>query len=118
MFTPPGPGAVRPGNFITLPNQAINSKGDISVPYDGTIHAAGRTQIKVQQAIVDALKNRAIEPQVVISLVDQRTSLITVLGDVNRPTVPPATAAGERLLDAITRAGGPKSGRLRKHGHA
>ena len=63
----------------------------------------------MQKAIVDALKNRAIEPQVVISLVDQRTSLVTVLGDVNKPAVLNAVPAGERILDAITRAGGPKS---------
>jgi polysaccharide export outer membrane protein len=34
--------------------------------------------------------------------------LITVLGEVNAPTRLPALAAGERVLDSITRAGGPK----------
>src|SRR5262249_37920585 len=38
-----------------------------------------------------------------------RTSLISVLGDVNTPARFPAAQAGERLLDAITRGGGPKS---------
>jgi polysaccharide export outer membrane protein len=101
--------SVRPGNFITLPNQNVDSKGNISVPYAGALRAAGRTPTEVQQSIVDALKNRAIEPQVVVSLVDQRTSLISVLGEVNNPNRFPANAAGEHLLDAITRAGGPKS---------
>ena len=100
---------VRPGNFVNLPNQNIDSKGNISVPYAGAIRAAGRTPPEVQQSIVDALRNRAIEPQVVVALIDQRTSLISVLGDVNNPSRFPANAAGERLLDAITRAGGPKS---------
>jgi polysaccharide biosynthesis/export protein len=100
---------VRPGNFITLPNQNVDNNGNISVPYAGAIRAAGRTPSEVQQSIVDAVKNRAIEPQAVVSLVDQRTSLISVLGDVNTPSRFPANAAGERLLDAITRAGGPKS---------
>ena len=68
----------------------------------------GRTPVEVQQAIVDSLKNRAIEPQAVVSLIDQRTSLVTVLGEVNRPSVLPAVAAGEHILDSITRAGGPK----------
>ena len=105
----PAEASVRPGNFITLPNQAVDNNGNISVPYAGNIRAQGRTQDQVQQAIVDALKNRAIEPQVVVSLVDQRTSLVTVLGDVTRPAVLTAVPAGERILDAITRAGGPKN---------
>lgn len=105
----PAEASVRPGNFITLPNQAVDNNGNISVPYAGNIRALGRTQVQVQQAIVDALKNRAIEPQAVVSLIDQRTSLITVLGEVNKPTVLPAVAAGERILDSITRAGGPRA---------
>ena len=105
----PAEASVRPGNFITLPNQAVDNNGNISVPYAGNIRALGRTQVQVQQSIVDALKNRAIEPQAVVSLVDQRTSLITVLGEVNKPAVLPAVAAGEHILDSITRAGGPKA---------
>ena len=100
---------VRPGNFVNLPNQNVDTKGNISVPYAGAIRAAGRTPSEVQDAIVDALGNRAIEPQAVVALIDQRTSLISVLGDVNTPNRFPANAAGEHILDAITRAGGPRS---------
>jgi len=99
---------VRPGNFITLPNQNVDSSGNISVPYAGAIVARGHTPSEVQQEIVNALRNRAIEPQAVVALIEQRTSLISVLGEVNTPNRFPASAAGERLLDAITRAGGPK----------
>ena len=104
----PAEAGVRPGNFIALPNQQVDSSGNISVPYAGSIHAKGRTPVEVQQAIVDAIKNRAIEPQVVVSLIDQRTSLISVLGEVNTPARFPASMTGEHILDAITRAGGPK----------
>jgi polysaccharide export outer membrane protein len=103
----PAEASVRPGNFVTIPNQPVDVNGNITIPYAGQIRASGRTQVQVQQAIVDALKNRAIEPQVVVSLVDQRTSLITVLGDVGRPSRFPASATPERILDAIARAGGP-----------
>ena len=41
-----------------------------------------------------------------MSIADQRTSLITVLGDVARPSRIPAQLTPERILDAITRAGG------------
>lgn len=103
----PSEAGVRPGNFITIPNQAVDANGNISIPYAGLIRARGRTAVEVQQATVDALKNRAIEPQVIVSLVDQKTSLISVLGDVTRPSRIPASAAGERIIDVITRAGGP-----------
>lgn len=103
---------VRPGNFITLPNQPVDTAGNISVPYAGAVKAAGRTPSQVQQEIVDRIKNRAIEPQAVVSLVTQNTSLITVIGEVNNAFTPsgriPAQPAGERLLDVITRAGGLK----------
>jgi polysaccharide export outer membrane protein len=103
----PAEASVRPGNFVTIPNQEVDNNGNISVPYAGNIRAKGRTPVEVQQAIVDALKNRAIEPQAVVSLVTQRTSLVTVLGDVLRQQVLTAVPAGERILDAIARAGGP-----------
>jgi polysaccharide export outer membrane protein len=103
----PAESGVRPGNFVTIPNQAVDVNGDISIPFGGAIRARGRTQVELQQAIVDSIKDRAIEPQVIASLVDQRTSLISVLGDVTRPSRIPALLTPERIVDAITRAGGP-----------
>lgn len=102
----PAEAGVRPGNFVTIPNQAVDNNGNISVPYAGAIPARGKTPVEVQQAIVAALKNRAIDPQAVVSLIDQRASLISVLGDVRAAGRFPASASGERILDAITRAGG------------
>lgn len=105
----PSEAGVRPGNFVNLPNQSVDNNGNISVPYGGQVRAAGRTPQQVQDEIVNVLKNRAIEPQAVVATVDQRTSLVSVLGDVNTPSRFPANAAGEHILDTITRAGGPKS---------
>lgn len=108
LFIPVEAG-VRPGNFVTIPNQAVDDNGNISVPYAGAIRAKDKTPVEVQQAIVAALNHRAIEPQAVVSLVDQKTSLISVLGDVQKAGRFPASASGERILDAITRAGGPST---------
>jgi polysaccharide biosynthesis/export protein len=107
----PAEASVRPGNFVTLPNQPIDTKGYISVPYAGLIPAAGKTPSEVDKEIVDRIKDRAIEPQAVVSLVTQNTSLITVVGEVNNLITSvtgriPAQPAGERILDVITRAGG------------
>jgi polysaccharide export outer membrane protein len=104
----PSEAGVRPGNFVQLPNQSVDNSGNITVPYAGSVRALGRTPAEVQQSIVNALKNRAIEPQVVVALVTQNTSLISVLGEVNTPARFPVSYAGEKILDEITRAGGPK----------
>ena len=100
----PAEGGVRPGNFVTIPNQAVDIRGNISIPYAGSIGARGRTQVEVQDAIVAALKNRAIEPQVIVSLVEQKTSMISILGEGRSARIP-ATASPERMLDVISRAG-------------
>ncbi|WP_022722520.1 polysaccharide biosynthesis/export family protein, partial [Rhodopseudomonas sp. B29] len=105
----PAEAGVRPGNFVVIPNQAVDDRGNITVPYAGPIRASGRTPPEVQRAIIDALKNRAIEPQVVVTVVEQRTSLISVLGDVKNSGRFPASPAGERIVDVIARAGGPAS---------
>lgn len=105
----PAEAGVRPGNFVVLPNQAVDESGNITVPYAGAIRASGRTPSEVQRAIVEALKGRSIEPQVVVAVVEQRTSLISVLGDVKTSGRFPASPSGERVVDAIARAGGPAS---------
>jgi polysaccharide biosynthesis/export protein len=99
---------VRAGNFVTFPSQIVDNNGNITVPYAGLIKAAGRTNVQIQDDIVTKIKNRAIEPQVIVSLAQQRTSLISVVGAVNTPLrfAVPASGAGDRVLDAITRAGG------------
>jgi polysaccharide export outer membrane protein len=100
----PSEGGVRPGNFVNIPNQAVDIHGNISIPYAGSIRARGRTQVEVQEAIVAALKNRAIEPQVIVSMVEQKTSMISILGEGRSARIP-ATASPERMLDVISRAG-------------
>jgi polysaccharide biosynthesis/export protein len=107
----PSEAGVRPGNFVTLPNQPVDTKGMISVPYAGLVPTAGKTPTEVQQEIVARIKNRAIEPQAVVALVTPNSSLITVIGEINTTIISPtgripAQPGGERILDVITRAGG------------
>jgi polysaccharide export outer membrane protein len=108
----PAEAGVRPGNFVAMPNQPIDPRGNIFIPYAGQIRAAGKTPAQVDQEIVDRIKDRAIEPQAVVALVTQNSSLITVIGEVNGATAFSPSGrivpqpSGERLLDVITRAGG------------
>ena len=108
LFTPGQSAGARPGNFVDLPAQAVDQRGSIYVPYAGEIPAAARTIPEIQQAVIARLQNRAIEPQVVISLNQQHASVVSVLGDVNTPGVLALNSVGERLLALIARAGGPK----------
>jgi polysaccharide biosynthesis/export protein len=108
LFTPGQAAGARPGNFVALPPQAVDQKGSIYVPYAGEIPAAARTIPEIQQAIVARLRNRAIEPQVVVGLNAQHSSVVSVLGDVNTPGVLALNSVGERLLALLARAGGPK----------
>jgi polysaccharide biosynthesis/export protein len=108
LFTPGTAAGARPGNFVDLPAQAVDQKGSIYVPYAGEIPAAARTIPDIQEAIVARLRNRAIEPQVVVSLNQQHSSVVSVLGDVNTPGVLALNSVGERLLALIARAGGSK----------
>jgi polysaccharide biosynthesis/export protein len=98
---------VRAGNFVTLPSQAVDEQGNIAVPYAGSVPAKNRTPSQVQADIVSRLKDRALEPQVIVAVAQQNTSLISVLGDVRSAGRFPASPSGERVLDAIARAGGP-----------
>jgi polysaccharide biosynthesis/export protein len=111
LFIPAEAGA-RAGNFVAIPNQQVDAKGTITVPYAGRVPTAGKTAYEVEQEIVERIKNRAIDPRAVVTLITPNSSLITVLGEVNvgltsSPTGRiPALPAGEHLLDVITRAGG------------
>jgi polysaccharide export outer membrane protein len=108
LFTPAQAAGARPGNFVELPAQAIDQSGNINVPYAGTIPVAGRTIPEVQASIQARLQNRAIEPQIVVSLNTQRSTIVSVLGDVNTPGVLGLSSTGERILSVLARAGGPK----------
>ena len=105
---PDNPPRARPGNFVDLPAQAVDQKGSIYVPYAGEVPAAGRAIPEIQQAVVARLQNRAIEPQVLVSLNQQHASVVSVLGDVTTPGVLALNSVGERLLALIARAGGPR----------
>ncbi len=97
------------GNFINLPAQAVDPRGNITIPYAGSVRIAGRTLGEVQREIEGKLKERAIEPQVVIAVQEERASLVTVLGSVRTGGQFPVRNTQMRILDAVARAGGVES---------
>jgi polysaccharide export outer membrane protein len=108
LFIPPE-ASVRPGNFVTLPTQEVDSSGAITVPYAGAVPANGRTIPEIQHEIESRLAKRAIEPQVVVSLIERNASEVTVVGEVvNAANKVKLRPGGERILDVISRASGVK----------
>ncbi len=103
----PSEAGVRPGNFVTLPTQEVDNAGNVTVPYAGQVPVVGRTAPEIQRDIESRLATRAVEPQVVVTLLERNASEVTVVGDVvnaaNRFRIRPG---GERVLDLIAKAGG------------
>lgn len=92
----------------SFPEQMVNSNGTINVPFAGKIHVVGMDLQQIQQAIVERLKRKANKPQVLVKLVRNTTSYVTVVGEVGANIRMPLTPSGEHLLDAIATAGGTK----------
>ncbi len=93
---------------VTLPNQTVDNGGLITVPYAGRIEVAGRTPADVEQQIVASLGDKAIQPQVMVTVSSPTSSSVTVTGDVVASKRVPLSLKGDRVLDAIAAAGGPR----------
>ncbi len=107
LFIPADPGT-HPGNFVTLPAQQVDRSGNVSVPFAGALHVAGRTPAEVQRVIQTRLANRALEPQAIVTILNRRAGAVSVLGEVGGATHFSLDPGGEHLLGAIARAGGPR----------
>jgi polysaccharide export outer membrane protein len=92
----------------TSPQQAVEIEGTIFVPFAGAIPVTGRSPRQIEQAITERLRNKAHQPQVIVRRVGNSTATVTVLGEVTQSGRVPISAHGERLLEIIAAAGGPK----------
>lgn len=93
---------------LSLPGQVVDENGLISVPFAGSIVAAGRTPAQIEREIVVRLKGKAHLPQAAVRLVSNQATNVTVVGDVPNSGRIPLTPKGERLLDVLAAAGGAK----------
>ncbi|MDI6836297.1 MAG: polysaccharide biosynthesis/export family protein [Rhizobiaceae bacterium] len=91
-----------------IPEQPVSENGTIVVPYAGVISAAGRTPQEVKAQIEKALAGMAVEPQVLVNVVRNNSNTVTVTGEVANSGRIPLTPGGDRLLDVIASAGGPR----------
>lgn len=91
-----------------IPPQIVSENGTISVPYAGTVKVTGRSPVSVKAAIEKALSRMAVEPQVLVKVVNNNSNAVTVTGEVAVSGRVPLKAGGDRLLDIIAEAGGPR----------
>lgn len=89
-----------------LPEQVVDAKGFITVPFAGRVPAAGRDVQAIQADIVSRLHAKAHAPEVVVRVSRNSSSMVTVVGEVTNSLRVPLTPSGERVLDALALAGG------------
>jgi polysaccharide export outer membrane protein len=92
----------------SLPEQMVDSDGQVTIPFVGRIQAAGRTPQEIGREINRRLIGKAHQPQTIVRLVRNAAANVTVVGDVATSARVPLTARGERVLDVLATAGGVK----------
>lgn len=94
---------------VTIPEQLVGQDGGVSVPFAGRVPTAGRRPVEVQADIEKRLAEKAIEPQVIVTVTRSVTNSVTVSGEVIQGARVPLSLKGDRLLDLVAAAGGAKT---------
>jgi polysaccharide export outer membrane protein len=94
---------------VTIPEQVVGRDGGISMPFAERVPAAGRLPVEVQKTIEQRLQEKAIEPQVIVTVTKSLSNSVTVAGEVVSGARVPLSLKGDRLLDLIAAAGGARS---------
>lgn len=103
-------GTVTPTGTSTtaLPPQMVNKQGEILFPFLGRIEVSRKTPRQIESLIVERLRGKANQPQVIVRVAGNAANTVTVVGEVGQSIRMPLTPKGERILDAIAAAGGVK----------
>jgi len=90
----------------TFPEQMVNADGVINVPFAGAVSVVGKSPQQIETIIVKRFAGKANQPQVLVRVIRNATSNVTVVGEVGQSMRMPLTPKGERILDAVAAAGG------------
>ena len=109
--TPVGPGDVIEVAVPALPELAkrtvrVSGEGTISLPFVGTMRAAGRTEEAIRAEITTHVSRVMYDPQVSVFVREYRSRQVAVLGGVGRPGTYMPTSANDTILDLIAMARG------------
>ena len=94
------------GNKAELGPFQIESNGQIPIPYVGYVTAKGRTVSELRWAVQSQLKDKAIDPQVVVTIQENSSNQVAVNGSVRNPGRIPISVRGDRILDVVAKSGG------------
>lgn len=85
----------------------VQPDGRGQIPYVGSVRFAGMTIDSARDTIVEALKAKAVEPDVIVSMAKNNSRTVSVLGDVRSASVLELGLNSEHLSEVLARAGGP-----------
>jgi polysaccharide biosynthesis/export protein len=83
----------------------VQPDGTVSVPFVGSVKAAGLTPQQFAQKLTTDLKSQFLDPQITFSSVEIKSQPVSVLGAVNQPGIQQADGR-RRLSDMLSLAGG------------
>lgn len=107
LFSTPVVGPLTTGSrSAVIPEQVVARDGAITVPYAGRVVVAGLTPPDVEQAVLERLTGKAIEPQVLVTVSRNISNSVTITGEVTNGARIPLSTKGDRVLDAVAAAGG------------
>ncbi|MGH6988543.1 MAG: polysaccharide biosynthesis/export family protein [Stellaceae bacterium] len=108
LFAPPSTEEATYGTaHVTLPNATVSGAGTIAVPFAGMVRVGGLTPMEADAAIERRLGGRTVKPQILVSVVADKTNVVTVTGAIHAPGRYAISPASETLLQMIALAGGP-----------
>lgn len=84
----------------------VQPDGHGQIPYVGSVRFAGMTIDSARSTIVDALKAKAVEPDVIVSLSGNESRTVSIQGDVNKASIIPLGLSGQHLSEVLALAGG------------
>lgn len=93
-------------HVTTFPEQMVSSDGTINIPFVGHLQVGGHSPQWIEEETARQLRGKTNQPQVMVRVIKNATSAVTVVGEVTSSGRIPLTARGEKLLDALATSGG------------
>ncbi len=85
----------------------VQPNGYGQIPYAGSIKFAGKTLEAARQEVAQALKAKAVEPDVIVNVSKNYSRMVSVQGAVNQPQMVTLGLSPQPLTNVIAVAGGP-----------
>lgn len=113
LFSSPVVDRSSPGTrSAVIPAQVVARDGSITVPFAGRVEVANRTPPDVERVIVQRLTDKAIDPQALVTVVNNVSNTVTIIRDSGPGSRVPLTVRGDRLLEVLAGAGGTSTGAM------